>query len=79
MVVAQAESKLMTGEELLDMPLNEYDTVALWWDLPDDLPAELGRRSRYDIVSVATITRMITARVTAPRREPASRSSNSCP
>ncbi len=27
----------------LEMPLTEFETVALWWDLPADLPAETAR------------------------------------
>ncbi len=28
----------------LEMPLAEYETAAVWWDLPEDLPRELARR-----------------------------------
>ena len=28
----------------LEMPLTEYETAAVWWDLPDDLPRELAGR-----------------------------------
>jgi DEAD/DEAH box helicase domain-containing protein len=28
----------------LEMPETEFETVALWWDLPEDLPRELARR-----------------------------------
>ena len=28
----------------LEMPVAEYETAAVWWDLPDDLPRELAGR-----------------------------------
>ena len=37
-------SEAVLGEEPLDMPLTEYETVALWWDLPPELPAQLASR-----------------------------------
>lgn len=37
-------SETMLGEEPLDMPLTEYETVAMWWDLPPELPAFLATR-----------------------------------
>ncbi len=41
--LAQASEALL-DEVPLDMPLIEYETMALWWDLPAGLPAELARR-----------------------------------
>ncbi len=38
-------SETMLGEEPLDMPLTEYETVAMWWDLPPELPAFLAARA----------------------------------
>lgn len=40
----QQFSEAVLGDEPLEMPANQYDTVALWWDVPADLGAELGRR-----------------------------------
>ena len=40
----QQFTEAVLGDEPLDMPVNEFDTVALWWDLPPDLPGELARR-----------------------------------
>ncbi len=40
----QQSSEAVLEEAPLEMPLTEFETVALWWDLPDDLPAELARR-----------------------------------
>jgi len=37
-------SEAVLGEEPLDMPLAEYETVAMWWDLPPELPALLAAR-----------------------------------
>ena len=37
-------SETLLDEVPLDMPLVEYETMALWWDLPAGLPAELARR-----------------------------------
>ncbi len=37
-------SETVLGEEPLDMPLTEYETVAMWWDLPPELPAQLVAR-----------------------------------
>ena len=36
------------GEELLDLPIQKFPTVALWFDLPDALVAEI-RRKRLDL------------------------------
>ncbi len=41
--LAQASEALL-DEVPLDLPMIEYETMALWWDLPQDLPAELARR-----------------------------------
>ncbi len=40
----QQSSEAVLGEEPLDMPLTEYETVALWWDVPSEHPAELAAR-----------------------------------
>jgi len=40
----QHSTEAVVGEDVLDMPLSEYETVALWWDLPSDLPAQLAGR-----------------------------------
>lgn len=40
----QQASEAVLGEEPLDMPLTEYETVALWWDLPPAWRAELAAR-----------------------------------
>jgi DEAD/DEAH box helicase domain-containing protein len=40
----QQFSEAVLGEEMLDMPPVEFETVALWWDLPPDLPAQLAAR-----------------------------------
>ena len=40
----QQFTEAVLGDEPLDMPVNQYDTVAVWWDLPEDLPAELAHR-----------------------------------
>ena len=37
-------SETVLGEEPLDMPLTEYETVAMWWDLPPEMPAHLASR-----------------------------------
>ena len=37
-------SEAVLGEEPLDMPLTEYETVAMWWDLPSALPTHLASR-----------------------------------
>ena len=37
-------SETVLGEEPLDMPLTEYETVAMWWDVPTELPAYLAAR-----------------------------------
>ncbi len=39
----QQFTEAVLGEEPLEMPVMEYETVALWWDLPAELPLELGR------------------------------------
>ncbi|MGQ9491312.1 MAG: DEAD/DEAH box helicase [Anaerolineae bacterium] len=41
--LAQA-SEAVLDEVPLDMPVIEYETMALWWDLPEEVPAELARR-----------------------------------
>jgi DEAD/DEAH box helicase domain-containing protein len=40
----QQFSEANLGDETLEMPVSEYETVALWWDLPPDLPALLAAR-----------------------------------
>jgi DEAD/DEAH box helicase domain-containing protein len=40
----QQFSEAVLGDEALDMPVTEYSTVALWWDLPPEMPAELTQR-----------------------------------
>ncbi len=40
----QQFSEANLGEEPLEMPVSEYETVAVWWDLPDDLPVLLAAR-----------------------------------
>jgi DEAD/DEAH box helicase domain-containing protein len=40
----QQFSEAVMGDEPLEMPVAEYATVALWWDLPPEMPAELARR-----------------------------------
>lgn len=40
----QQSSEAVLEDAPLEMPLTEFETMALWWDLPDDLPAELARR-----------------------------------
>ena len=42
----QQFSETVLGEEPLDMPVTEYETVAMWWDLPPELPAHLASRGR---------------------------------
>jgi DEAD/DEAH box helicase domain-containing protein len=37
-------SEEVLEDALLEMPQTEFETVALWWDLPEDLPRELARR-----------------------------------
>jgi DEAD/DEAH box helicase domain-containing protein len=37
-------SETVLGEEPLDMPVTEYETVAMWWDLPTQLPMYLATR-----------------------------------
>ena len=37
-------SETVLGEEPLEMPVTEYETVAMWWDLPPELPAHLASR-----------------------------------
>ncbi len=39
----QQFTEAVLGEEPLEMPVTEYETMALWWDLPPELPLELGR------------------------------------
>ncbi|PKO21533.1 MAG: DEAD/DEAH box helicase [Chloroflexi bacterium HGW-Chloroflexi-1] len=40
----QQFSEAVLGDEPLEMPVSEFDTVALWFDLPPEMPAELARR-----------------------------------
>lgn len=40
----QQFTEAVLGEEPLEMPVTEYETVALWWDLPPELPHELAAR-----------------------------------
>ena len=40
----QQFTEAVLGEEPLEMPVTEYETVALWWNLPPELPAELALR-----------------------------------
>ena len=40
----QQFTEAVLGDEPLDMPVNEFDTVALWWDLPPEMPGELALR-----------------------------------
>ena len=40
----QQFSEAVLGDEPLDMPVTEYETVAVWWDLPAELPRELAGR-----------------------------------
>jgi DEAD/DEAH box helicase domain-containing protein len=40
----QQFTEAVQGDEPLDMPMNQYDTVAVWWDLPQELPGELAAR-----------------------------------
>jgi DEAD/DEAH box helicase domain-containing protein len=40
----QQFSEAVLGEEPLEMPATEFETVALWWDLPPELPRELAGR-----------------------------------
>jgi DEAD/DEAH box helicase domain-containing protein len=40
----QQFSEAAMDDEPLEMPTEEYPTVAVWWDLPEDMPAELARR-----------------------------------
>ena len=40
----QQFTEAVLGDEPLDMPVNEYETVALWWDLPTEMAAELALR-----------------------------------
>ncbi|HEX9114962.1 MAG TPA: DEAD/DEAH box helicase [Anaerolineae bacterium] len=40
----QQFTEAVLDDQLLEMPVDEYDTVAVWWDLPQELPADLGRR-----------------------------------
>jgi DEAD/DEAH box helicase domain-containing protein len=37
-------SETVLGEEPLDMPLTEYETVAMWLDVPPELPSLLAAR-----------------------------------
>ncbi len=40
----QQFTEAVLGDATLEMPVTEFETVALWWDLPPELPAELARR-----------------------------------
>lgn len=40
----QQFTEALLGEEPLDMSMTEFETVALWWDLPPELPSELAAR-----------------------------------
>ncbi len=40
----QQFTEAVQGDESLDLPANQFDTVALWWDIPEDIPLELARR-----------------------------------
>jgi DEAD/DEAH box helicase domain-containing protein len=40
----QQFSEAVLEDAALEMPLTEFETVALWWDLPEQLPYELTRR-----------------------------------
>ncbi|MCX7671390.1 MAG: DEAD/DEAH box helicase [Anaerolineae bacterium] len=40
----QQFTETVLGEEPLTMPVIEYETIGLWWDLPPTLPAELALR-----------------------------------
>jgi DEAD/DEAH box helicase domain-containing protein len=40
----QQFSEAVLGEEPLEMPQTEFETVAVWWDLPPELPRELAGR-----------------------------------
>jgi DEAD/DEAH box helicase domain-containing protein len=40
----QQFTEAVLGEEPLEMPVTEYETAALWWNLPPELPIELAAR-----------------------------------
>jgi DEAD/DEAH box helicase domain-containing protein len=40
----QQFSEAVLDDTPLEMPMTEFETVALWWDLPEGLPYELARR-----------------------------------
>jgi DEAD/DEAH box helicase domain-containing protein len=40
----QQFTEAVLGEAPLEMPPVEYETIALWWDLPGDLPGQLAAR-----------------------------------
>jgi DEAD/DEAH box helicase domain-containing protein len=40
----QQFTEQVLGEEALEMPVTEFETVALWFDIPDDVPASLAER-----------------------------------
>lgn len=42
----QQFTEAVLGEESLEMPATEYETIGLWWDLPPELPAELALAGR---------------------------------
>ncbi len=37
----QQFTEAVLGDVELEMPANDYDTMGMWWDLPDDLPGQL--------------------------------------
>ncbi|MGC8782287.1 MAG: Zn-binding domain-containing protein, partial [Anaerolineae bacterium] len=40
----QQFTEAVLGEEMLEMPVTEYETIGLWWDLPPELPTGLALR-----------------------------------
>lgn len=40
----QQSTEAVLEDVPLQMPSTEFETVAVWWDVPDDLPRELARR-----------------------------------
>ncbi len=40
----QQFTEAVLGDEPLEMPVLEFETVALWWDIPPELPAQLAAR-----------------------------------
>jgi DEAD/DEAH box helicase domain-containing protein len=37
-------TEAVEGDESLDLPANQFETAALWWDIPENVPLELARR-----------------------------------